>query len=66
MNSIARIALQWNPADNVDVYRNGVKIASVNGGSYDDDTKSKGAGSYQHQVCLAGTTACSNMTTTVF
>jgi hypothetical protein len=67
VKGIAHIALQWNPADSVDVYRNGAKIATVSGGSYDDNTNSKGAGSYQHQVCTVGTTpACSNMTTTVF
>jgi hypothetical protein len=67
VKGIAHIALQWHPADSVDVYRNGAKIATVSGGSYDDDTGSKGGGSYQHQVCTVGAApACSNMTTTVF
>jgi hypothetical protein len=67
VKGIAHIALQWNPGDSMDVYRNGAKVATVSGGSYDDDTGSKGAGSYQHQVCTVGTTpVCSNITTTVF
>jgi hypothetical protein len=52
----------------VDIYRDGQQIASgVGGTSYDDNINLKGAGSYQHQVCVAGgTVSCSNTTTTVF
>jgi hypothetical protein len=60
------ITLQWNTEDSVDVYRNGAKIDTVSGGSYEDATGSKGGGTYEHRVCLAGSSTCSNVTTTVF
>ena len=60
------IALHWNTQDSVDVYRNGSKRATVSGGSYEDAPGSKGGGTYEHQVCLAGSDTCSNVTTTVF
>jgi hypothetical protein len=67
VKGVQYIALQWDTPDSVDVYRNGAYQATVSGGNYEDATGSKGGGSYQHQVCLAGSTAdCSNVTTTVF
>jgi len=53
----------------VDIYRNGGAqpiAAGVSGSTYDDDTTSKGGGTYTHKVCLAGTNTCSNTTTTIF
>jgi hypothetical protein len=51
----------------VDVYRNGSKITTTsNDGAYTDATGNRGGGSYTHQVCEAGTTVCSNQTTTTF
>ena len=65
---IQHVLLQWSGASSVDIYRDGQQIASgVGGTSYDDNINLKGAGSYQHQVCVAGgTVSCSNTTTTVF
>ncbi len=62
------ISLSWSGASNVDVFRDGSKIATVaNGSSYSDNTGSKGSGTWTHKVCASGSTSnCSNTTTTVF
>jgi hypothetical protein len=65
----AKVDLAWSnqPVGNVDVYRNGVLIQSNRTGtSYTDAINAKGAGSYTHKVCSAGTSTCSNTTTTAF
>ena len=61
--------LSWSPTEpgNVDVYRNGVVVTTTpNDGAYTDNTGSKGAGSITYQVCLAGTSTCSNLFTVTF
>lgn len=61
------IDLSWSGACPVDVYRNGSQVAgNVGGSSYTDATGNKGGGSYTHYVCAAGTSECSNVTTTNF
>jgi hypothetical protein len=51
----------------VDIFRDGNKIATTaNDGAYTDATDNRGSASYTHKVCEAGTTTCSNLTTTVF
>lgn len=63
------IDLTWDGATstNVDVYRNGSLIATTaNDGAFTDATNNRGGGSYDHQVCEAGTNTCSNVTTTTF
>jgi hypothetical protein len=66
----AKVDLGWSnaPTATVDVYRNGVRVAAGLGGSaWTDAINAKGAGTYTHKVCAAGsTTTCSNTTTTVF
>lgn len=68
VKNIAQINLSWSGSNLVDVYRNGTAVKlNVSGSSYIDNTGSKGAGTYTHQVCAAGATLdCSNTTTTVF
>jgi hypothetical protein len=61
------VHLKWGGAtsDNVDIYRNGVVIASVpNNGSYTD--KLTEHGTYTYKVCEAGTGNCSNEVTVEF
>lgn len=61
--------LSWSGAGStsVDVYRDGTLVTTTaNDGAYTDATTMKGAGSFTHQVCEAGTSTCSNVTTTVF
>ncbi|HEV2061709.1 MAG TPA: S8 family serine peptidase, partial [Solirubrobacteraceae bacterium] len=62
--------LSWktnSTATSVDVYRDGAKITSTaNDGSYRDDIRNKGGGTYTYKVCAAGTETCSNEATVVF
>jgi len=45
----------------VDIYRDGVVIATTpNDGLYDDSTGTTGQASFTYQVCEAGTSTCSN------
>jgi subtilisin len=55
--------LAWSGAtsDDIEVYRDGVKIATtLNDGAYTDGPLGKGGGSATYQVCEAGTSTCSN------
>ncbi len=63
------IDLTWSGATsaNVDVYRDGSLIATTpNDGAFTDATDNRGGATYEHQVCEAGTTTCSNVATTTF
>lgn len=63
-----RASLDWSGSagGNVDIFREGSKIATVGGSSYVDQTSFKGGGSLTYKVCDAGTTTCSNELTLVF
>ncbi|WP_036206520.1 S8 family serine peptidase [Novilysobacter arseniciresistens] len=54
------VDLGWSgsSAGSFDVYRNGSRIATVNGSSHTDNTGLKGGGSLQYKVCEAGTATC--------
>lgn len=61
--------LSWVGASgtNVDVHRNGVVITTTeNDGFYTDNIDQRGPGTYEYQVCEAGTSICSNTATVVF
>jgi hypothetical protein len=61
--------LKWRGATtpNVDVYRDGVVIATTpNDGLYDDSTGTTGQASFMYKVCEAGTQICSNVVTVNF
>jgi len=61
--------LKWRGATsaNVDVYRDGVVIATTpNDGLYDDSTGTTGQASFMYEVCEAGTGTCSNNVTVNF
>lgn len=65
VKGLQKAQLSWNgsTAVNVDIYRDGSKIATTaNDGSYTDQIDKKGKGSYTYQVCEEGTTTCSNDT----
>ena len=52
---------------NVDIYRNGVLIATTpNDGFYTDRIGGGGPGTFTYQVCNAGTQTCSNQATVTF
>ena len=61
--------LSWSGAitSNVDIYRNGIHIATTaNDGLHTDNINRRGSGSYTYQVCEAGTSNCSNTATVNF
>jgi Subtilase family len=61
--------LKWRGATsgNIDVYRNGVVIATTpNDGLYDDSTGTTGQASFMYKVCEAATQNCSNTVTVNF
>ena len=61
--------LKWRGAmsANVDVYRDGVVIATTpNDGQYDDSTGTTGQASFMYKVCEAATQNCSNTVTVNF
>ncbi|NMP30405.1 S8 family serine peptidase [Thalassotalea sp. M1531] len=64
-----RVDLTWagSSAANVDVYRDGSVIATTsNNGSYTDNLNRKGGGSYDYQICDAGTSTCTTTVTVNF
>ncbi|MFL6551885.1 MAG: hypothetical protein ACJ8LV_00790, partial [Chthoniobacterales bacterium] len=63
------VDLSWTGAtsSNVDVYRNGVVVATTpNDGLYTDSPGGRGHASYTYRVCNAGTQTCSNQVTVTF
>jgi hypothetical protein len=62
VRGIQHVDLAWSGtnATSVDVVRNGAVIATVaNSGTYTDNIGVKGGGSYDYEICEAGTTTCS-------
>jgi hypothetical protein len=69
VGGINTVRLTWSGATstNIDVYRNGVLVATVpNNGQYDDSTGDTGRAQYTDRVCEAGTQTCSNDVTVSF
>src|SRR6266550_1332776 len=64
------VDLSWNGAtsNNIDIYRNGVLIATVPNipGFYTDQIGARGKGTYIYRVCGGGTQTCSNEVTVRF
>ena len=62
--------LSWtpsNPAQNVDIFRDGFRITVPNTGNYTDVTNQKGSGSLSYKICDQGSTSsCSNEVTIQF
>ena len=68
-NRLKKADLEWSGATstNVDVYRSGGYIGTVeNNGFYTDHIAKKGGGTYTYQVCEEGTFTCSNEATVTF
>jgi N-acetylneuraminic acid mutarotase len=62
VQGINSVRLTWSGAtsENIDVYRNGVVVATTaNDGSYDDVTADTGRAQYTYIVCEAATSTCS-------
>jgi PKD repeat protein len=70
VKGVHTIDLDWTSSSgaNMDVYRDGNQVGTnVSGGAFTDSTGNKGGGSYDHTVCeTGGTSACSNVVTTVY
>jgi hypothetical protein len=69
VKGVHTIDLTWSGATstNVDVFRNGALVTTTaNDGAHTDSTGNKGGGSYDYQVCEAGTSTCSNVATVNF
>jgi hypothetical protein len=69
VQGVNTVDLSWSGATspNVDIYRNGVVIATTtNDGTYTDSTGSRGHATYTYKVCEAGTGNCSNQVTVTF
>jgi hypothetical protein len=69
VNGKRRADLNWAGATsaNVDVYRNGRRIATTpNDGFYTDRINGHGPGTFTYRVCNAGTQTCSNNATVTF
>jgi len=63
VGGINTVRLRWSGATstNIDVYRDGIVIATVpNTGVYTDSTGDTGRARYTYKVCAAGTSTCSN------
>ncbi|WP_137168052.1 S8 family serine peptidase [Salinimonas lutimaris] len=63
------VDLNWLNASGsqVDIYRNGnLAVTTANDGAYTDSLNVKGGGSYQYQVCEAGTSVCTASVSVVF
>src|SRR5256886_6217650 len=63
VGGINTVRLTWSGATStkIDVYRNGVVVATVaNTGTYTDSTRDTGRARYTYKVCEAGTSRCSN------
>ena len=61
--------LKWRGATsaNIDVYRDGVVIATTpNDGLYDDSTGTTGQASFMYKACVAGSQTCSNTVVVTF
>jgi predicted outer membrane repeat protein len=69
VEGINTVRLRWSGAssNNIDVYRNGIVVATVpNTGTYTDFTGDTGRARYTYKVCEAGTSTCSNEVTVRF
>jgi hypothetical protein len=69
VKGLQKVDLAWSgsAATSLDVYRNGVKIATTpNDGAYTDPINLRGSGSYAYKVCAATTTTCSTQITVIF
>jgi serine protease len=63
----ADLAGSGTAGDQIDVYRDGAKVATVaNTGAYKDAVGGRGGGSHAYRVCEAGTEVCSNAVTVSF
>jgi chitodextrinase len=68
LNGLQKADLSWTgpSGTSFDVYRNGVRIATVQTTSYRDNINKRGPGIYTYKVCAPATDSCSNDATVSF
>jgi chitodextrinase len=68
VKGLEKVDLSWSGqgGTSFDVYRNGGKIATVQGGAYTDNINRKGTGTYTYKACAPAASTCSNQTTVSF
>jgi PKD repeat protein len=68
LKGLQKVDLAWtgSSAERFDVFRNGLKIATVQSNAYTDNINQRGPGSYVYKVCAVGTSVCSNDATVSF
>jgi PKD repeat protein len=68
VKGLQKVDLSWSGsrAESFDVYRDGVRIATVPATAYTDNLNRKGSGAYRYKVCEAETSTCSDQVTVTF
>ncbi len=68
LQGLQKADLSWSgpSGTSFDLYRSGLKIATVQTTAYTDNLNTKGSGSYTYKVCEVGSTTCSNDATVSF
>jgi len=68
LNGLQKVDLSWSgpSGKSFDLYRSGLKIATVQATACTDNINKRGSGNYTYQVCEAGGTTCSNEATVSF
>ncbi|QSX37654.1 PKD domain-containing protein [Shewanella sedimentimangrovi] len=67
VKGVQQVDLSWSGnSGDVDIYRNNALVATVSGSDYTDNLNLKGAGSYDYQICNAGSSDCSDIVTVIF
>jgi thermitase len=68
LNGLQKVDLSWSgpSGTSLDIYRNGVKLATVQANGYTDNVNKKGAASYVYTICAVATSICSNEATVTF
>lgn len=63
-----KVDLNWSGPSGTgfNVYRNGIRIATVQASGYTDNLNEKGSGSYAYKVCATAVSVCSNTATVSF
>ncbi|MCH7914583.1 MAG: hypothetical protein IH856_16390, partial [Deltaproteobacteria bacterium] len=68
VKGLQKVNLTWSGATNVNIYRDGVQIATnQTDGSYTDNIDNRGGGTYKYQACESDdTSTCSAKETVIF
>jgi hypothetical protein len=67
-NGLEKAALSWSGQSGTtfDVFRNGIKLATVQASGYTDNLNRTGPGTYTYKVCATATPICSNAASVSF